>query len=37
VCVVVLHTGVDPPHWAFDVQATQLPAEVLQTGVPAPH
>jgi hypothetical protein len=24
VCVVVLHTGVVPPHCAFDVQGTQV-------------
>jgi len=24
--VVVLHTGVAPPHWAFEVQGTQVPA-----------
>ena len=36
-CVVVLQIGVVPPHWAFDVQATQLPAVLLQTGVPPEH
>jgi len=24
-CAVVLQTGVVPPHWAFDVQGTQIP------------
>ena len=28
VCVVVLHTGVMPPHWAFDVHGTQVPVVV---------
>ena len=35
--MVVLQTGVVPPHWAFDVQATQLPPAVLHTGVPPEH
>jgi hypothetical protein len=25
-CVVVLQTGAVPPHWAFEVQGTQVPA-----------
>jgi hypothetical protein len=32
-----LHTGVVPPHWAFDVHGTQVPAPVKQTGVPPEH
>ena len=28
VCVVVLQTGVVPPHWAFDVHGTQVPVVV---------
>jgi hypothetical protein len=27
-CVVVLQTGALPPHWAFEVQATQVEAGV---------
>ena len=26
VCATVSHTGVVPPHWAFETQATQVPA-----------
>ena len=37
VCVPVLHTGVVPLHCAFEVQGTQLPAAVLQTGVAPEH
>jgi hypothetical protein len=29
----VLQTGVVPPHWAFDVQGTQVPVAVKQAGV----
>ena len=28
VCVAVLHTGAVPPHCAFDVHGTQVPAGV---------
>jgi hypothetical protein len=37
VCVAVLHTGVVPPHWAFDVHGTQAPAATLHTGVAPVH
>jgi hypothetical protein len=30
---VVLHTGVTPPHCAFEVQGTQVPVVVRQAGV----
>jgi len=33
VCVVVLHTGAVPPHWAFDTHGTQVPVAVKQAGV----
>ena len=33
----MLHTGVVVPHCAFEVQDTQLPAAVLQTGVAPEH
>ncbi len=36
-CVVVLQTGVVPPHWAFDVHGTQVPVVVKQTGVAPLH
>jgi hypothetical protein len=32
-----LHTGVVPPHWAFDVQGTQVPEPVKHTGVEPIH
>jgi hypothetical protein len=32
-CAAVSQTGVVPPHWAFDTQATQVPEDALQTGV----
>jgi hypothetical protein len=35
--VVVLQTGVVPPHWAFDTHGTQVPAGVLQAGVAPLH
>ena len=35
--VVVLQTGVVPPHWAFDVQGTQVALAVSQTGVAPLH
>jgi len=37
VCVVVLQTGVVPPHWAFDVHGTQVPVVVKQAGVEPLH
>jgi len=36
-CVPVLHTGVVPPHSAFETHATQAPAVVLQAGVAPEH
>jgi hypothetical protein len=33
VCVVVLQTGVRPPHWAFDVHGTQVALAASHTGV----
>ena len=37
VWVVVLHTGVVPPHCALDVQGTQVAVGVKQTGVVPVH
>ena len=37
VCVIVLHTGVTPPHCAFDVHGTQVPADTRQAGVLPVH
>jgi hypothetical protein len=37
VWVVVLQTGIVPPHWAFDVQGTQVPVVVRQAGVAPEH
>jgi hypothetical protein len=37
VCEVVLHTGVVPPHWAFDVQGTQVAVGTSQAGVAPVH
>jgi hypothetical protein len=37
VCVPRLHTGVVPPHCAFDVQGTQIAAATSQTGVAPPQ
>ena len=34
---MVLQTGVTPPHWAFDVQGTQVPLVVRQAGVVPVH
>jgi hypothetical protein len=36
-CVVVLQTGVVPPHWAFEVHGTQVPVVVKQAGVAPPQ
>ena len=36
-CVVVLQTGVEPPHWALEVQGTHVPLDVKQTGVVPAH
>jgi hypothetical protein len=27
-CVVVLQTGVEPPHWAFETHGTHVPVAV---------
>jgi len=35
--VVVLQTGEEPPHWAFEMQGTQVPVVVKQAGVAPPH
>ena len=32
-CVAVLHTGVVPPHCAFDTHGTHVPVAVKQAGV----
>jgi hypothetical protein len=32
-----LHTGVEPPHWAFEVQGTHVPVMVKQAGVAPEH
>jgi phosphoglucomutase len=37
VWAVVLQTGVVPPHWAFDVQGTQVALAVSQAGVAPVH
>jgi len=37
VCVAPLHTGVVPPHCAFDVHGTHTPGPRSQAGVAAPH
>ena len=37
VCVIVLHTGATPPHCAFDVHGTQVPADTRQAGVLPVH
>jgi hypothetical protein len=37
VCVATLHTGVVPPHCAFDVHGTQIAAATSQTGVAPPQ
>jgi hypothetical protein len=34
---VVLQTGIEPPHWAFETQGTHVPVPVKQTGVAAEH
>jgi hypothetical protein len=36
-CVLVLHTGLVPPHWAFDVHGTQVPVATKQAGVAPVH
>ena len=36
-CVAVLHTGLVPPHWAFDVHGTQVPVAMKQAGVAPVH
>ena len=36
-CVAVLHTGVAPPHCAFDTQGTQVAVGTLQAGVAPAH
>ena len=36
-CVVVLQTGVVPPHCASDTHGTHVPVPVKQTGVAPPH
>lgn len=36
-CVVVLQTGVVPPHWAFETQGTHVPVPAKQTGVAPKH
>jgi hypothetical protein len=37
VCVVVLHTGVVPPHCAFDTHGTQMALATSQAGVAPVH
>jgi hypothetical protein len=37
VWVATLHTGVVPPHWAFDVHGTHTPAPTSQAGVAPLH
>ena len=37
VWVVVLQTGVVPPHWAFETHGTQAPVVVKHAGVPPEH
>jgi hypothetical protein len=37
VCVATLHTGVAPPHCAFDRHGTQIAAAASQTGVAPLH
>jgi hypothetical protein len=37
VCAVVLHTGVEPEHWAFVRQETHVPVGGSQTGAEPLH
>jgi hypothetical protein len=37
VWLVVLQTGVEPPHWALEVQGTHVPVPVKHTGVAPEH
>jgi hypothetical protein len=33
----VLQTGVEPPHWAFEMHGTHVPVAVKQTGIEPEH
>ena len=36
-CVATLHTGAMPPHWALEVQGTQVAVTTSQAGVEPVH